>query len=284
MGIHTTIEWCDSTLNLEMGCDGCELWNPKAGVRRCYAGTLTERYGGRTGWPESFDNPRIFPERLKEALRWPDLTGKDRPDKPWLNGYPRVIFLNDMGDTWTESLELMWLAPHVLQMLHSPHIYIVLTKRPGRMVQFWGAWCRGDGAPIPPNFWLFTSITGPENTGRIRELLKLRTLGARVLGVSYEPAWGPVDFSLCDHRRTLEVGRCYPCPGLDVVIAGGESGAGAKPSHPDWFRAARDACRAAGVPFFMKQLTIKGKKLTMEDWPADLKVREMPECLTLIPS
>jgi len=34
---------------------------------------------------------------------------------------------------------------------------------------------------------------------------------------------------------------------------GGESGAGAQPSHPDYFRAVRDACQAAGVPFFFKQ-------------------------------
>lgn len=40
---------------------------------------------------------------------------------------------------------------------------------------------------------------------------------------------------------------------LDWVIAGGESGLGARPSHPDWFRSLRDQCAAAGVPFFFKQ-------------------------------
>ena len=43
MGERTQIEWADSTLNLEMGCDGCELWNLEASVKRCYAGTLTQR-------------------------------------------------------------------------------------------------------------------------------------------------------------------------------------------------------------------------------------------------
>lgn len=37
------------------------------------------------------------------------------------------------------------------------------------------------------------------------------------------------------------------------VITGGESGPGARPSHPDWFRSLRDQCVAAGVPFFHKQ-------------------------------
>jgi protein gp37 len=41
--------------------------------------------------------------------------------------------------------------------------------------------------------------------------------------------------------------------GLNLIIAGGESGPHARPAHPDWFRAIRDQCQAAGVPFFFKQ-------------------------------
>jgi len=36
-------------------------------------------------------------------------------------------------------------------------------------------------------------------------------------------------------------------------VAGGESGKGARPMHPDWARALRDQCAAADVPFFFKQ-------------------------------
>ena len=36
---------------------------------------------------------------------------------------------------------------------------------------------------------------------------------------------------------------------IDWVIAGGESGPGARPMHPDWARSLRDQCEAAGVPF-----------------------------------
>lgn len=42
-------------------------------------------------------------------------------------------------------------------------------------------------------------------------------------------------------------------PNLDWVVVGGESGAKARPMHPDWARALRDQCAAAGVPFFFKQ-------------------------------
>ena len=42
-------------------------------------------------------------------------------------------------------------------------------------------------------------------------------------------------------------------PLIHWTIGGGESGPGARPAHPDWFRSARDQCQAAGVPFFFKQ-------------------------------
>jgi protein gp37 len=275
MGKHTKIEWADSTLNLQMGCDGCELWNPAAGVKRCYAGNLTVLHGGpgKKGWPTAFEQPRIFPERLQEALKWSDLAGKDRPDKPWLNGSPRLIFLNDMGDTFTESLPIDWLDDFIVPLAESRHIYIILTKRPRRMYDYFYAHCSKDNL-IPENFWLLTSVTGPENVGRIRELLKLRALGARVLGVSYEPAWGAVDFTripipeshgvlraingageldVLRGEQITNIGVGYASPKLGWLIAGGESGAGAKPSHPNWFRAARDACQAVGVAYFFKQ-------------------------------
>ena len=40
---------------------------------------------------------------------------------------------------------------------------------------------------------------------------------------------------------------------LDWVVAGGESGPGARPMHPDWARGLRDQCAAAGVHFLFKQ-------------------------------
>jgi hypothetical protein len=44
-----------------------------------------------------------------------------------------------------------------------------------------------------------------------------------------------------------------PKSGIGWVIAGGESGHGARPMHPDWVRSLRDQCAAADVPFFFKQ-------------------------------
>lgn len=51
---------------------------------------------------------------------------------------------------------------------------------------------------------------------------------------------------------SLDGGGTYG-PRLDWVVAGGESGPGARPMHPDWARRLRDQCAAAGVPFLFKQ-------------------------------
>jgi protein gp37 len=41
--------------------------------------------------------------------------------------------------------------------------------------------------------------------------------------------------------------------GIDWVIVGGESGAGARPMDRSWVLSIREQCRAASVPFFFKQ-------------------------------
>lgn len=59
---------------------------------------------------------------------------------------------------------------------------------------------------------------------------------------------GPAAFNRYQAEASIETTL-----GIDWVIAGGESGAHARPSHPDWFRSLRDQCAAAGVPFLFKQ-------------------------------
>jgi protein gp37 len=232
MAIKTQIEWCDSSINAQMGCDGCELWNPKRNVRSCYAGTLTERYAGQKGWPLAFDQPAMFPERIKQACKWSDLTGTERPDKPWLNGMPRVIFLDDMGDTFTEGLPVDWLSEHIPAMEASPHIWMFLTKRPRRMRQSFDQL-----GYVPANFRLGASLTTQSTFNRALALVEIENA---FLWISAEPLWSELNLALV-------------LPALSHVIAGGESGGQALPCHPNWARWLRDQCQGAGVPFFWKQ-------------------------------
>jgi protein gp37 len=257
MAKGTKIEWADDTVNAEMGCDGCELWDPKNRVHICYAGVQTERMlsrGPLTGWPPAFDQPTIFPGRIAQAVRWRDLTGTKRPDKPWLDGMPRVIFLNDMGDTFTASLPDDWLAPELPVMAASPHFWLFLTKRPDRQRAF------SLRHELPSNVWAGTSITSPQDQ-RLRHLMRTR---AAVRWASYEPMLAAVDW-----RPWLE-------QGLNWLIVGGESGPDFTPMDLSWLVDTVEQCRAAGVPLFVKQDS--ARRPGMKDRiPDELWVREYPK-------
>ncbi|GAA0574962.1 phage Gp37/Gp68 family protein [Streptomyces mordarskii] len=130
-----------------------------------------------------------------------------------------------------------------------------------------------------PNVWIGVSAENQQWAGtRVPALLQTP---AAVRFVSCEPLIGAVDLTrwlrpvpdcgyvdpddgTCGHPDafTPECHRWADCPvrgrstqwhGLDWVIAGGESGHGARPMHPQWARALRDECEVAGVPFFFKQ-------------------------------
>lgn len=271
--LDTSIQWADSTLNLQAGCTGCELWNPAAGIRRCYAGQLTNRFGGNKGWPERFELPTIFPERIKYVGKWSDLTGKNRPNKPWLDGLPRTIFLNDMGDSFSEGMTIDWMTPFIEELAASPHIIIILTKRPQRMAAFF------NDIGVPKNFWLCTSVTNKASLSRIPHLLTIKN--APVLGLSVEPLWEDL---AADMMKIPGIER------LSWIKVGGESGAGAKQCDLQWLRnilkAFHDMNHDCSV--FMKQTGTRayenGNRLKLADfeggdwneWPQDLKVREMP--------
>jgi len=257
MAKGTMIEWADDTVNAEMGCDGCELWDPKNRIRICYAGVQTERMlsrGALKGWPPAFDQPTIFPGRIAQAAHWRDLTGTKRPDKPWLDEMPRVIFVNDMGDTFTASLPDDWLAPELPAMAASPHYWLVLTKRPDRQRAF------SLRHELPSNVWAGTSITSPQDQ-RLRHLMRTR---AAVRWASYEPMLAAVDW-----RPWFE-------QGLDWLIVGGESGPDFTPMDLSWLVDTVEQCRAAGVPLFVKQDSARrpGMKGRIPD---ELWVREYPK-------
>jgi len=267
MGRETKIPWCDSTINPVMGCDGCELHRAGAGESHCYAASLVGRYAGVPGWPASFDRPQRFVGRIERACCWSDLTGKDRVGKPWLNGYARTIFLGDLGDVFTESLPIDWLAACLAPMAQAPHLWILCTKRPGRARRFF------QEHACPPNLWLLTTVTGPATVNRVTELL--RVPGVSVRGISLEPMLGPVDLDACG-ATGMEVpdemgGFCERA--IDWLILGGESGPGARPMYLQWAQAVRDQCVRQDIPFFFKGWGSQARGCLLDDreW------RQMPE-------
>lgn len=248
MGKETKIGWCDSTCNPAMGCDGCELWHPTRGGT-CYAADLTARYGGTSkGFPIVFDVPKVFPGRVAEACRWGDLTGKPRPGKPWLDGYPRTVFLGDMGDLFTGSLfyqrhgpDRKWwgyvLGEELALMRRSPHVWIWLTKRTRPLANWWRKLDVSAG-PGSARQWAMTSVTSQPTVKRLDYLMEIE---APVHGVSFEPLLGPIRWDRLEHRP-------------EWVILGGESGPRARPCDLGWLRDGVAWARSAGARVFVKQL------------------------------
>lgn len=123
-----------------------------------------------------------------------------------------------------------------------------------------------------PNVWLGTSVEDQRRADeRIPHLL---ATPAAVRFVSAEPLLGAIDLLpyLFIYTHADDVVLSAPgeaslpfndpaatdpstiaTPRIDWVIAGGESGPGSRPMHPDWARSLRDQCNDAGVAFFFKQ-------------------------------
>jgi len=158
--------------------------------------------------------------------------------------------------------------------------------------------CRAGEVGWPlPNLWLGVSTEDQQRWDeRVPDLLRCP---AAVRFVSAEPLissirlWGwcegcgaavdPGDFVSGGHAIAVppdgDAELCGPVKFPDQVIVGSESGPGARPMDIEWVRSIRDQCKAAGVAFFMKQLsTSSGKKITdPEKWPEDLRIREWPD-------
>lgn len=302
MGQHTNIQWCDSTCNCTAGCCGCELWIRGKGGS-CYAGAIHTRFSPSKSYPGSFDEISLHPGRMAQAAKWSDLRGKKRPDKPWLDGQPRIVFVSDMSDALSPGIPFEFLKAEIVDNVSSDlgkrHIWMWLTKFPKRMVEF-SRWLETEHRIFwPANLWAGTSVTSDKTTGRIADLMDVR---ARIHFVSAEPLWGEIDLNrrelLCkDYPDGITIGKY-----LDLVIVGGESGPQAKPMDVEWVRSLIQQCRETNTAAFCKQLGAKPYEIIPEsspweacnravaydlnfkdshggnwnEWPADLKVRQFP--------
>jgi protein gp37 len=245
MSGKSKIQWTDATWNPVTGCT-----KVSEGCRNCWACRLAAtrlkhnpRYEGlatiHNGLSEWSGQVRLHSDLLDLPLHWRK---------------PRKIFVCPQADLFHdvvpfEFIKRVWdVAAQRLD-----HTFQILTKRAERMLEF-GRWMAGADdlsiAEWPRNCWLGVSVED-QKTADERIPVLLQTPAA-IRFVSYEPALGPVKFNERWFRYQSAGGYHFE-DAIDWVIAGGESGPHARPTHPDWFRSARDQCQAAGVPFFFKQ-------------------------------
>ena len=223
--MSSKIEWTDATWNPVTGCSKIS-----PGCKHCYAERMAKRLRAM-GQPKYRNGFAVtsHPDALDAPLGWKR---------------PRRIFVNSMSDLFHADVGDDFIRAVFDAMEQADwHQYQVLTKRPGRVVDLEDTGLLRGTLPWPAHIWLGVSVESADYAHRID---LLRQTGAAVKFLSLEPLLGPLPDLKLD--------------GVDWVIAGGESGPGARPMQADWARDIRDQCGAAGVPFFFKQWGGASKK------------------------
>ena len=221
MGDRSSIEWTEATWNPTSGCD-----RTSPGCDHCYALTLSKRLKamGMAKYQRDGD-PRTSGPGFGLTLH-PDVL--ELPNH-WAT--PRTVFVNSMSDLFHDQVPVDFIVQVFDVMASTPqHTYQVLTKRSKRLARI------ATQLQWPANVWMGVSLENDRYSFRVNHL---RQVPATVRFLSVEPMLGPVP--------SLDLN------GIHWVIAGGESGPGARPIQVNWVTDLRDRCRSADVPFFFKQ-------------------------------
>lgn len=264
----TKIEWTDKVWNPVVGCT-----KVSQGCKNCYAERIYERFHHGS----KFTDVHCYPFRLVEPRHWKK---------------PARIFVNSMSDLFHKDVPDEFIYHVFKAMSETPwHTFQILTKRPERMYRLANK-IRGMLPDRLNHVWLGVSVEDQKTADeRLPWLFSTR---ATVRFVSCEPLLGPVDLStwlfccprcgqrpmtgdiskwrfngdLWEHHHDYPVGHIQverDLLPLEWVIAGCESGPHARTADPNWFHSLRYQCRAAGVPFFLKQMTVDGKLVKMPE-------------------
>lgn len=321
MAEKTAIQWTGSTINpfrarnTKTGKVGWFCTHASDGCRFCYAEKLNVKPGatGGTGIP-------FKPGHLEngDVELWVD---ENMLRKPLHKREPELWFPFSMTDWAADFYRdedidrwfaVMALTPH--------HTYQMLTKRDARMRAYLNdpktparVWRQAElTAPemlnrahayqgtqagqhtVWPlrNVWMGVSV---ENQANMVRLLNLRYAKAALRWISYEPAIGRADFCEAfdvwwNQTRGVWV-KGLKAP-FDWIVVGGESGSD-RVFHTEWALSVIEVGAAAEVKVFVKQLgaTVmhQGKPLRlvhpkggdMDEWPKELRVRQMPAGLAV---
>ena len=250
-------------------------WSPVTGCSHAHTG-CANCYAERLAATRLRHLPQYA--GLTENGRW---NGKVRfnaaeLERPLATKKPKIVFMPLAGDVFHESATCAQIDSIFNVVRETPHhTYLLFTKRPSIARVYWKR------VPasyyVPPNVICYYSASDQASLDAgIAD--HLATPWAKH-GLSLEPLVGPVDVG-CSLPSEVMCARCgwfpvegmpeymrihgdtaacvvcatkLPAPSLSHVIVGGESGPCARPMHPQWARDVRDACAAAGVPFYFKQ-------------------------------
>ncbi len=199
-------------------------WNPVSGCTKisrgcdnCYAERMAMRLKamGTRGYENGFE-VTMHPHAL---------------DKPLKIKKAQVIFVNSMSDIFHEKIPDAFIF-QIFEVMNKAHwhTFQVLTKRPKRLAKL------ADKLNWTDNIWMGVTVEANEYVDRVDYL---RSCPAKIKFLSLEPLIDSVD--KLDYT------------GINWVIAGGESGYGARVMQKEWVLEIRDRCKNENIDFFFKQ-------------------------------
>lgn len=279
MGERTGIAWTRSSFNPWIGCTEVSTEaNGGGGCDPCYARELDKRhrYGGATHWGVGVPRHRTAINYWKSPKLWNDLafkeknSGKIEDKSDWHTPGFWPVFPS-MCDPFDDEVSDDWRGDFWRLIESTPDLtWLLLTKRITNARKMLPGYF--------PNVRLGVSVVNQKEVNR--DVPRLRQLMVASRFISHEPALGEIDWTgLLD--------------GIHQVITGGESRQGLLKPRPftiGWARTDRDACRAAGVAWFMKQMgdmavNREGVRHPFKarggadpaEWPEDLRIQEFPQ-------
>lgn len=237
MGANSNIEWTHHTFNPWIGCV-----KVSPACKNCYAETYDQRWNEGAHWGPNTPRRRTTKANWKKPIAWNKQCAAQ--------GIRQRVFCASLADVFEDHPDLQPMREDLWKLIEAtPHLdWLLLTKRPENVNTMFPPL-------LPDNVWIGTTVENQEQANkRIPELIKIP---AAVRFLSCEPLLGPVDINAKtvfgnDVQRTQSFLNGSN-PYIDWVIAGGESGPNARPSHLDWILSLRDQCMAAEIPFFFKQ-------------------------------
>jgi len=247
-------KWWDKGLQLVEGCtkvsEGCE---------NCWSLSMERRFGK--------------PARVIFHHTRLNVPGKRK--KPTVYAIWNDLFHSAITD---EQIDL------VMQMIKECpwHLFLVLTKRPGRALEYFRArnikgWNRQH------NLWIGVTVEN-QNMAMLRIPLLLQMPSDKIF-VSVEPMLEKISLTSLPElhiagrirKNVLRGVQWYedmddsrsdtPCRRIDWVIVGAETGHRHRPMNEDWVISLYFECRSNNIPFFYKQAFRGEKKITAPPLP-----------------
>ncbi len=269
MGEHTNIAWTTHTFNPWVGCQAVS-----PACDHCYAEARARRFGD-----DFAERRRTSARNWQQPLRWNAAAAAA--------GVRATVFAPSLGDPFDNRVPEPWRVDLWHRIAETPHLdWLLLTKRPQNIRHMLPTQVAGH--PRWGAGWDNVSfgITAENQDEYDRRWHWLARTPVRRRFLSCEPLLERLDLHSDECRTSGSARECPVCfGGIDWVIAGGESGPGARPTQLQWVRDLHDQARMGGAAFFMKQAgsarggdwpaDITGKGDDPAQWPEDLRVQEV---------